>query len=102
MKRVVNQLRGADAGDIKLLEPAELRQLLDRVRQQVNADAEFAHVGRVLEEFDLNAPFGQAERGRKAADAAAIHECPQCGQLGASRPFEFRPQEPVGMAPALI
>src|ERR1043166_6807248 len=54
----VEQLVGADAHRVEPLEQAELRELLDGVRQRVDADAEFAHRLRLLVDLAVDAARG--------------------------------------------
>ena len=93
----VDQLPGSYAGGVELFEQAEFGQLLDRMRQQVDADAELADLGRLLEELDLDLPLGQAERRCQAADAAAASRVPASPSLTAKpgdrcRGYAFRPR----------
>ena len=74
----VDQLPGPHAGGVELRQQAQRRQLLDRVRQEVDADPEFAHLRRLLEDLDLDAPLGQAERCGQPADPAAVHQRAHC------------------------
>ena len=54
---------------IEPVEQAELGQLLDRVRQRVDADAELADRVRLLEDLAIDPARMQHQRGRQAADA---------------------------------
>lgn len=64
-----DHLPGADAGPVQGRQQAERRELLDRVRLQVHADAEFAHLGGLLEDLGLDADLVQRQRQRQPADA---------------------------------
>ena len=67
----VDQLVGADADRIEPVEQPELRQLLDRVRQRVDADAELAHRVGLLVDFAVDPARMQHQRGGEPADPAA-------------------------------
>ena len=55
----------------QLVEQAERVELADRVGQQVDADAEGAHLAHRLEHVDLDADLVQAQRGDGPTDAPA-------------------------------
>src|SRR5262245_10568859 len=67
----VNELAGADPGLVQRRQQSERREFLDRMRQQVDADAEFAQLLRLLEDLDLDARLTQRQRRDEAANAAA-------------------------------
>ena len=59
---------------IQRRQQAEGRQLADRVRQRVDADAEFAQRRHLLEQLGLDPGRVQRQRRRQPADAAARDE----------------------------
>src|SRR5712691_10293207 len=67
----VDQLVGPDRHRIETIEQAKPRQLLDRVRQGVDADAELADAVGLLIDFAVDAARMQHERGGETADTAA-------------------------------
>ena len=67
----VDQLARADAGAVQFRQQAECGQFLDRVRQRVDADAEFAQFAHLLEHGASDAGLMQRQRRRQAADPAA-------------------------------
>src|ERR1043165_306933 len=67
----IEQLVGADGDRVEPLEEAELLELLDRVRQRVDADAELADGVGLLEDFAIDAARMQHQRGDEPADSAA-------------------------------
>jgi hypothetical protein len=69
----VDQFTRTDAGGIQGREQAERSEFLDRVRQHVDADAEFAELARLLADFDLDAALMQGERRGQAADPGACN-----------------------------
>src|SRR5205085_1399086 len=70
----VEQFIGADADRIETVEEAELGELLDGVRQGVDADAELAHRVRLLVDLAVDAARMQHQRGGQPADAAADND----------------------------
>src|SRR5712672_1028225 len=62
---------GADRDLVELLQQAEAGKLADRMRQRIDADAEFANLIRLLKQFATNAAGAQHQRSGKAADTAA-------------------------------
>src|SRR6478752_361700 len=71
----IEELVSPDSDLVELREQPELRQLLDRVRQRVDTDAEFAHAVGLLENLAVDAPGMQHERRGKPANAAADDDC---------------------------
>ena len=67
----VDQLVGPDRRRIEPVEQPEPRQLLDRVRQRVDADAELANAVGLLVDLAVDAAGVQHERGGETADSAA-------------------------------
>ncbi len=67
----VDQFPGADARPVQLVEQPEGGEFLDRVRQRVDADAEFAQFAHLLEHLAADAGRVQRQRRRQAADPAA-------------------------------
>ena len=61
---------GADRDVVELLQQAEAREFADRMRQRVDADAEFADGVRLLEQFAADAAGPQHQRGGEAPDTA--------------------------------
>src|SRR6185437_13562951 len=70
----VEKLVRADSDLVELREQAELRQLLDCVRQRVDADAQFAHAVGLLENFAVDAACVQHEGRGEPAYAAADND----------------------------
>jgi hypothetical protein len=70
----IDQLLGPDPGRIQAAQQPQLRELFDRMRQKVDANAEFADSLCLLENLDLDALFVQAKRRAEATDAATDHE----------------------------
>ena len=66
----VEQLVGSDAHGVEPLEQPELRQLLDRMRQGIDADAELADGVRLFVDFAVDTARMQHQRGGQAANAA--------------------------------
>jgi hypothetical protein len=66
----VEQLVGSDPHRVEPLEQPEFRQLLDRMRQGVDADAELADGIRLFVDFAVDAARVQHERRGQAADSA--------------------------------
>src|ERR1700693_1668057 len=62
---------GADRDVVELLQQAEAREFADRMRQRIDADAEFADRIRLLEQFATDAAGTQHQRRGQAADTAA-------------------------------
>src|SRR5262249_12195164 len=71
----VEELKGTDCDLIQTLEQSQLAQLLDGVRQCVDAYAKFADRVRLLEYFTIEAAGMQHKRCGKPADAAADNDC---------------------------
>ena len=69
------KLAGADRDVIELLQQAKPGEFADRMRQGVDADAEFADGIRLLEQLAADAPCPQHQRGGQAADTAADDNC---------------------------
>src|ERR1700688_2973484 len=67
----VIKLVGADRDVVELLQQAEAGEFADRMRQRIDADAEFADGVRLLEQFAADAAGPQHERRGKAPDTAA-------------------------------
>ena len=65
------QLVGADRGRIEPVQQPEAGEFADRMRQRVDADAEFADGVGLLEQFAVDAARAQHQRGGEAADAAS-------------------------------
>ena len=74
----VDQLVGADRDRVEPLHQAELLQLLDGMRQRVDADAELADALGLLEQLAVDAAGMQHQGRGKPADSAAddndLHE----------------------------
>ena len=70
----VGQAPGADCHGVELRQQAELGQLADRVRQDVDADAERAHLRRRFQHLAGDAAGVEHQRQDQAADAAARDE----------------------------
>ena len=67
----VEQFVGADGDRVEPLEQAELFQFADRVRQRVDADAEFADGVGLLKNLAVDAAGMQHQRRGQAANASA-------------------------------
>jgi hypothetical protein len=67
----VDQLEGADRDRVEPLHQAELLQLLDRVRQRVDADAELADAFGLLEQLTVDAAGVQHQGCRQPSDPPA-------------------------------
>ena len=67
----IKKLVGADRHCIEPLQQAELFELLDRVRQRVNADAKLADRVSLLEHFAIDAPRMQHQRSDEPANSSA-------------------------------
>ncbi len=65
------QLIGADRGGVEPVQQAEAGQFADRMRQRVDADAEFADAVGLFEQFAVDAAGPQHQRGGEASDAAS-------------------------------
>src|ERR1700720_2125859 len=61
---------GADRDVIELLQQAEASKFANRMRQGIDADAEFADGVRLLEQFASNTAGAQHQRSGKAPDTA--------------------------------
>ena len=62
---------GADRDVVELLQQPETGEFADRMRQRVDADAEFADGVGLLEQFAADAAGPQHQRRGQAADTAA-------------------------------
>src|SRR5262249_40359005 len=67
----VDELVGADGDLVEARQQAEFGKLLDGMRQRVDADAEFAHRVRLLENLAVDAARVQHEGRSQPADSAA-------------------------------
>ena len=67
----IKQLVGADRDLVEPVQQAEAGEFADRMRQRVDADAEFADGIGLLEQFAADAAGPQHQRGGQAADTAA-------------------------------
>src|ERR1700693_5889452 len=67
----VIKLVGADRDVVELLQQTEAGEFTDRMRQRIDADAEFADGIRLLEQFAPDAAGPQHQRRGQAADTAA-------------------------------
>src|ERR1044071_3268869 len=65
------QFTGADRDRVERIEQAETCQLADRMRQRVDADAEFADRLGLLEQLAGDAPRAQHQRRGEPPDSAA-------------------------------
>src|ERR1044072_4020518 len=70
----VEQLVGADRDRIEPLQQAQLLQLLDGVRQRVDADAELADAVGLLVDLAVDAARMQHQRGGQPAHASADND----------------------------
>src|SRR6476469_2341119 len=70
----VEQLVGSDADRVEPLEQPELRELLDRMRQGVDADPELADGVRLFVDFAVDTTRMQHQRGRKNHTAATDND----------------------------
>src|SRR5580692_1438512 len=61
---------GADRDIVELLQQPETGEFADRMRQRVDADAEFADGVRLLEQLAADAAGAQHQRGGQAPDTA--------------------------------
>ncbi len=77
--RAVHERLGRDGAPAQVVEQPERVELAHGVRQQVDADAERAHLAGGLEHVDLDTDLVEPERGREPADAAADHHDVQPG-----------------------
>ncbi len=71
VRRLVDQLARADADHVELIEESEAGEMPDRVRQDVDADAQLAHLAGALVDRRREALLVQRECEREPADAAA-------------------------------
>src|SRR5262249_23319386 len=75
----VEQLERADCDLVEPIEQTEFSQLLDRMRQRIDADAELADRFGLLEDLAIKTASMQHQRGCKPANAATdndrLHEC---------------------------
>src|SRR5882672_9469016 len=62
---------GADRDVVQPLQQAEAGEFTNRMRQRINADAEFADRVRLLEQLTADAAGTQHQRGGKAPDTAS-------------------------------
>ena len=65
------QLVGANSGGVEPVQQAKAGQLADRMRQGVDADAEFADGIGLFEQFAVDTAGPQHQRGGEAPDAAS-------------------------------
>ncbi len=70
----IEQLVGADRHRVEPLEQAEFLQLLDRVRQRVDADAKLADAIALLVDLAVDATRMQHQRGDEPAHAPADND----------------------------
>ena len=70
----VDQFLGADGDRVERGQETEHREFLDRVRQSVDADADFADLARLFVDDGLDAALVQHQRQGQPADAAARDE----------------------------
>src|ERR1700729_3475215 len=70
----IDELVGADRHCIEAGEEAEIGELLYRMRERVDADAELADRVRLLEDLAVDPPRMQHQPGDQAADAAAYDD----------------------------
>ena len=69
------QLIGANSGGIEPVQQTEACQFADRMRQRIDADAEFADGVGLFEQFAVDATRAQHQRSSKASDAASDDDC---------------------------
>src|SRR5262245_23784557 len=67
----VDQLSGANRDAIECVQETECCEFLDRMGEQVNADAEFMNAARLFEYFAFDADTVQAQRRRQPTDPAS-------------------------------
>src|SRR6202035_3090976 len=65
------QIVGTDRDIVELLQEAKTGEFADRMRQRVDADAEFADGVRLLEQFASDAAGPQHQRRGQAPDTAS-------------------------------
>src|SRR4029079_10378653 len=65
------QLVGTNSGSVEPVQQAKAGQFADRMRQGVDADAEFANGIGLFEQFAVDAARPQHQRGGEAPDAAS-------------------------------
>jgi hypothetical protein len=94
----VDQLVGPDGHPVERLEQAEAGEFPDRVRQCVDADAEFVDLPRLFVDVALDTDGVQAQRGREPADAAADHQYPHGARVFVTSP-SFRFHRPIARSP---
>src|SRR5260221_10594932 len=70
----IEQLVGSDSHRVEAIEQSELPQLLDGVRQRVDADPELADGVRLLVDVAVDPAAMPHEGGREPTDAAADHD----------------------------
>ena len=70
----VDQFAGADARAIERRQQAQRGKLLDRVRQRIDADAQFAQLADLFEHRAGDADLVQRERRCQSADPAAYDQ----------------------------
>jgi hypothetical protein len=75
----VDELLGADRDPVDGGQEVERNEFLDRVRQRVDADAESADLGCLLEDHRPDAALVQHQRQGQTADAGACDEYSHCG-----------------------
>jgi len=66
----IDELEGADGDRVEPLQQAELGQLLDRMRQRIDADPKLADGLRLLVDFAVDPARVQHQGGGQPADAA--------------------------------
>ena len=87
----IEQLVGADRDGVEPLQKPELFQLLDRMRQRVDADAELADAICLLVDFAIDAARMQHQRGDKPANSSADDDGLHVLELDATLPLPFLP-----------
>ena len=92
---MVDELARRDTGGLEHAAEAQLGQLPDRVREQVDAGANGVDAPRGLDELDLDPRVVQAQGGRQTADPAARYEQHRTGK-GAKYTRANRPVRLIG------
>ena len=62
---------GANGGGVEPVQQSQARQFADRMRQRVDADAKFANGVGLFEQFAIDTPRAQHQRGGEAANTAS-------------------------------
>ncbi len=70
----VDQFVGADGDIVEARQQPEAGQFLDRMRQGVDADPEFADLGSLLIDLAVDTAFGEHEGRGQATDTAADND----------------------------